>query len=114
MRSWSWPGQASRDFHGERTTCGICRSPAGEEIGRHGIEMAEQLKTILHEKKLPFYLESPTNQQFVILANDRLAELKKQVDCGFWEKYDDTHTVVRFATSWSTTAEDLAALRRLL
>lgn len=84
------------------------------EIGRHGIEMAEQLKTILHEKQLPFYLESPTNQQFVILANDRLAELKKQVDCGFWEKYDDTHTVVRFATSWSTTAEDLAALRRLL
>ena len=84
------------------------------EIGRHGIEMAEQLKTILHEKKLPFYLESPTNQQFVILANDRLAELKKQVDCGFWEKYDETHTVVRFATSWSTTAEDLAALRRLL
>lgn len=84
------------------------------EIGRHGIEMAEQLKAVLHEKQLPFYLESPTNQQFVILADDRLAELKKQVDCGFWEKYDETHTVVRFATSWSTTAEDLAELRRLL
>lgn len=84
------------------------------EIGRHGIEMAEKLKAILHEKQVPFFLESPTNQQFIILANERLKDLQKQVDCSFWEKYDDTHTVVRFATSWSTTDDDLAELSQLL
>lgn len=84
------------------------------EIGRHGIEMAEKLKAILREKQVPFFLESPTNQQFVILANERLKDLQKQVDCSFWEKYDDTHTVVRFATSWSTTDDDLAELSQLL
>jgi len=84
------------------------------EIGRHGIDMAEKLKALLHEKQVPFYLESPTNQQFVILANDRLASLQKQVDCSFWEKYDETRSVVRFATSWSTTDADLAALRDIL
>jgi threonine aldolase len=50
----------------------------------------------------------------VILENHRLEELKKQVRFSFWEKYDDTHTVVRFATSWATTAEKVAELAELL
>ena len=43
-----------------------------------------------------------------------MEELKKKVVFSFWEKKDDTHTVVRFATSWATTAEDVAALREVL
>ena len=31
-----------------------------------------------------------------------------------WERIDETHTAVRFAASWSTTPEDIAALRALL
>ncbi len=83
-------------------------------ISRNAIEKAEELKRILHEKNYPFYLESPTNQQFIIMGNDQLAELKKHVAVSFWEKADDTHTVVRFATSWSTTDEDIEGLRKYL
>ena len=83
-------------------------------IGRHAIEMAERLKELFHAKGLRFYLESPTNQQFVILENGRLKELQKQVTVSFWEKYDEEHTVVRFATSWSTTEADLDALEKAL
>lgn len=84
------------------------------EISRHAIDMAEKLKEIIKEKGYRFYLESPTNQQFVILDNTKLEELKKQIRFGFWEKLDDEHTVVRFATSWSTTEEDLEHLRKIL
>lgn len=84
------------------------------EISRHAIDMAEELKTILHRKQIPFYLESPTNQQFVILENERLKELKTSVMFSFWEQYDEKSTVVRFVTSWSTTREDLAALDKVL
>ena len=83
-------------------------------ISRHAIEMAEELKAIFHEANIPFYLESPTNQQFLILENRQMETLREQVAFSFWEKYDDTHTVVRFATSWSTTEEDLRSLRELL
>ncbi len=83
-------------------------------IGRHAIEMAEEMKQIFKEKGLTFYLESPTNQQFIILENDQLEKLKKDVAVSFWEKYDDHHTVVRFATSWSTTEKDLEMLRDAL
>ena len=81
-----------------------------ERAGRHAIEAAEELKTILREKGIPFFLETATNQQFVILENGRMAELAKKVGFGYWEAYDETHTVVRFATSWSTAEEDLAFL----
>ena len=84
------------------------------EIGRHGIEMAEKLETILKSKGCEFYMETPTNQKFVIMEDARLEKLKGVVDYGFWEKPDDSHTVVRFATSWSTTDDDLAVLEEAL
>ena len=33
---------------------------------------------------------------------------------GFWEKYDDTHTVMRIATSWATRMEEVRQLLALL
>ena len=45
---------------------------------------------------------------------ERLAELERDVAVSFWEKVDDTHTAVRFATSWATRMEDVEALIKLL
>ena len=84
------------------------------KISRHAIDMAEKLKTIFKEKGYEFYIDSPTNQQFFIIDNKKLEELEKHVRYGFWEKYDDTHTVVRFATSWATTEESIEKLKELL
>lgn len=83
-------------------------------ISRHAIAMAEELKALFHERGIDFYLESPTNQQFVILENERMKRLGEQVGFSFWEKYDEAHTVVRFATGWSTGREDLEVLGELL
>ncbi|HFI0451214.1 TPA: low specificity L-threonine aldolase [Streptococcus suis] len=85
------------------------------ELGRHAIAMAEQLKEILQEKGYRFYLKSPTNQQFVIVKNEELTRLTEAgIAYGFWEKYDDSHSVIRFATSWSTSQEDLDELKKIL
>lgn len=84
------------------------------EISRHAIDMAEQLKQIVRDSGLRFYLESPTNQQFVILEDGSVDKLQDKVSFSFWEQYDATHTVVRFATSWSTTQEDLDRLKEIL
>ena len=50
----------------------------------------------------------------MILENDKKKELEKEALFGFWEKYDETHTVVRIATSWGTTEEELNALIELI
>lgn len=83
-------------------------------ISRNAIEMAHRLRALLHEKGLTFYLESPTNQQFVILEDEMYRKLSQKVALSFWEKYDETHTVVRFAVSWSTTEEELEELAEIL
>ncbi len=83
-------------------------------VGGHAIAMAEKLKAIFRERNIPFFLESPTNQQFVILENGYMDHLAQKVTFSVWEPYDKDHTVVRFATSWATTEEMLTALRTIL
>jgi len=84
------------------------------KIGEYAINMAEKLKTIFRERGYAFLMDSPTNQQFVILENGELDWLKEKVLFSVWEPVDPDHTAVRFAVSWSTTQEDLDALAEIL
>ena len=84
------------------------------EISKNAIEKAERLKVILKNKGYKMFLETPTNQQFVIISDKDLEELNKKVGVSYWEKADETHSVVRFATSWATTDEDLDELEKIL
>ena len=83
------------------------------DISRHAIERAEELKRVLQEKGCTFAWESPTNQQFVILEDSTVRRLKEHVVFSFWEKADETHTVVRFVTSWATRKEEIEELSRM-
>ena len=84
------------------------------EIGRQAIETAQALRRVLHEHGYQFFLETPTNQQFVILPNEDMARIREHASIEYWEKYDETRTVVRFCTSWATTQEDIDALAAVL
>ena len=79
-------------------------------ISKNAIETADRLKEGLAVKGYRFYMESPTNQVFPILENSQLAALEGKAKFGFWEKYDDTHTVMRIATSWATRMEEVEQL----
>ena len=85
-----------------------------QEISAHAIRMAEKLKKALKEKGYTMYLDSPTNQQFVLLDNKKKKELLEQVDFDFFENYDSEHTVMRFVTSWATREEDVDRLIEIL
>lgn len=84
------------------------------ENGRNAIRMAGMLREGFAGKGYSFYLDTPTNQIFVILENARMKELKEKVVFDFWEQYDEEHTVVRFATSWATAEEDVKKLIAVL
>lgn len=83
-------------------------------ISRHAIAMAEKMKEIFREKGYPFYLDSPTNQIFVILDREREERLAGKVSYSFWERPDPNRLVARFATSWATREEDVLALAQIL
>ena len=84
------------------------------QISKNAIQTADRLKQALKEKNYQLLLDSPTNQIFVILEDEKLEELKKHVRYSFWEKFDDTHTVIRLATSWATAMEDVEKLIEIL
>ena len=84
------------------------------DISRNAIEMAQLLREGLESKGYQIYIDSPTNQQFIVMDNDKLEKLSEHVRYGFWEKYDDTHTVIRLATDWATTKEDIDTLMQFL
>jgi len=83
-------------------------------ISKSAIDAAEQMKGIIKKYGFKEYLFSPTNQQFVIVEDAVLKQLQKNVIVGFWEKPDADHTVIRFATSWYTTEQDIKELDKFL
>ena len=84
------------------------------KIGEPAIRAAAAIRKALQEKGYRLYFESPTNQTFVVIENDALKMLGEKVEYGFWEKYDDDHTVIRFATDWGTTEAETNALIDIL
>ena len=84
------------------------------EMGKHAVSCANTIRKELVNKGYQIYMENPTNQIFVVMENDKLDTLSKEVLYGFWEKYDDTHTVIRIATSWATTEASVEALKKIL
>ena len=84
------------------------------EISKHAIDMAMQMKQIFKEAGYPFLVDSPTNQQFVILPNEELPHLSQNILFETWGKVDPTHTACRFVTSWATTKEEIEELRTVV
>ncbi len=84
------------------------------EIGKHAIALADRLKSGLQEKGCKFLIDSPTNQQFIILPNDKLEALSEKIGYSFWERIDEKHTAIRLCTSWATKPENVEMLLGLL
>lgn len=84
------------------------------EISKNAIEKSELMREIFKEKGYSFYMETSTNQQFILLENSQMEALKEKVAFSFWERTDENHSVVRFATSWATTDEDIENLKAVL
>ena len=83
-------------------------------IGENAIRAADTIRTFLDSHGYEQYFMAPTNQIFIVLENTRYAELSKKITFGFWEKKDDSHTVVRIATDWATTPENVEKLLQAL
>ena len=80
------------------------------DITKNAVQYAMQIKEAFAAKGIPAYFESPTNQQFVIIENTLMAKLDGKYVYEYDHKVDDTHSCIRFCTSWSTKPEDVQAL----
>lgn len=77
------------------------------EISRNAIRAADRMRGILKSAGYRFHIETVTNQIFVILTPEEYDTLGRKIKFGFWERLSDGNIVVRFASSWATTDEDV-------
>lgn len=84
------------------------------KLSRHAIEKAMLMKQVFKENGYEFWLDSPTNQQFVILPDAKVDELAKRMQFTHWGQAEGHRTICRFVTSWATTDDDINELKRLL
>ena len=83
-------------------------------LSRHAIKMAMKMKAIFQQKNVEFFIDSPTNQQFVILPDAVVEKLSKTIEFTHWGQAPGHRTICRFVTSWATTEEELDVLEKTL
>ena len=91
----------------------------GEEIlylrlSEHAIKMAMRIKAIFKKKGYQFLVDSPTNQQFVVINNEQVERLSRHIAFSHFGQTDHHHTICRFVTSWATTEADIDALEKIV
>lgn len=80
------------------------------DMARHANALALSIREACLRHGYRMLIDSPTNQQFPILPDDVINDLKKKYEFALWEKTGDGHTAVRFCTSWATRPDDVKAL----
>lgn len=83
-------------------------------VSRHAIDMAQALRRVFAKHGLSLGIDSPTNQQFVILSKEQKQQLAEEIAFEIWEPLPDDRLLCRFVTCWATTEADIAALDEAL
>lgn len=80
-------------------------------IGNQAVSLAMRLRHLFVERLgyRPF-IDSPTNQQFYIIPNKDLEQLRRRIGFEVWCPVDESHTACRFVTSWATTDREIDEL----
>ena len=79
------------------------------DISKHAILMADAIRRTLDKKGYKYYIDSPSNQIFVIFPNKDFEKLSEKFVLSNEGEYDDNSTVVRVCTSWATKKEHVSA-----
>lgn len=82
------------------------------DITKKADEFAMDIKHAFKDAGIKSYIESPTNQQFVVLTKEQAAALSRDFIYENEGTTEDGKLIVRFCTSWATTQEEVDALRR--
>ena len=85
-----------------------------QQIGQRAVEQARRIARAFDDAGCELMYPQQTNQVFVALDEKRYSHLSERVEMSFWEHLADGRTVVRLATSWASSDEDVDALVGLL
>ena len=77
---------------------------------RHANAMADKIREGMEEYGVPFFQKTTTNQVFPVVTKEQEKALAERFAFEHWGDVDETHSAIRFVTSWATKEEDVCAL----
>ena len=80
------------------------------DLARHAVSLAQRIAKAAEEKGYTLYAKSPTNQVFIVLSREKIAELEQKFAFEAFGHVDDEHEAMRFVCSWATKEESVDAL----
>ena len=80
------------------------------DLARHAVTQAQRIAKAAEEKGYTLYAKSPTNQVFIVLSHEKIAELEQNFAFEAFGHVDDDHEAMRFVCSWATKEESVDAL----
>jgi threonine aldolase len=80
------------------------------ELAEHANLMAEKIENTLRNCGYPFFAPAYSNQLFPILPDDLVERLSEKFKFNVQAKVDESHTAIRFVTSWATKEENVEVL----
>ena len=75
------------------------------EMAAHANELAQIMRKGFEDCQIPFLSSSASNQLFPIVDDSLAEKLMRLYGANAEKKTDDTHTAIRFVTSWATPRE---------
>lgn len=78
-------------------------------MAENAIERAEEIRSALKQKNIPFLFETTTNQLFPVFTKEQAAKLGENFALCYWQGVGE-NDCWRIATSWATTKENTQKL----
>lgn len=80
------------------------------QLSLHADTLADKLRSAIRQAGFPFLVESRTNQIFPIMPDALLEKLREKYSFSYERRIDETHSAIRFCTSWATKEAAVEAL----
>lgn len=80
------------------------------EVSEHADRLADLLREAFQRAGISFLVDNKTNQLFPIMEDRILDQWKESYSFSYEKRIDETHSAVRFCTSWATKREDVEQL----
>ena len=80
------------------------------ETGRRADRLADEIRKACEDRGYPFLVPNNTHQIFPVIPDAVLESWKDKYAFAYQCRVDESHSAVRFCTSWATRPEDVKAL----
>lgn len=80
------------------------------ELGAHADRLADKIRSACEKKGYPFLVPNTTNQVFPVVPDVVLDKWRERFGFAYQCRVDESHSAVRFCTSWATRQENVDEL----